>query len=226
MSLVMAALSGGSRLIFAGDSKIRYYDDAGTLQTCIGSKITVFSTLRGNMVIGHAGMWIEGGADDLLQDVIRKWATGEGPLTDLCEALANDVAQRLTQLSMHNGVPNMSEFLVGWFPHDGEPELWFVSSGHSEAIPSDVVWAIGGDPTQPPIAQRHRPVEGEPVTSPFVLNDIDRAMSGIPSTVYDYPVLLVQVGGASAEDASQEWFGPGAKPVSAPNVERQTPRPF
>lgn len=226
MSLVMAALGGGPRLILAGDSKIRYYDEAGTLKTCTGSKITVFSTLPGNIVIGHAGMWIEGGADDLLQGVIGKWVAAKDPLDEFCKALAHHVAQRLTQLSMHTGAPNLSEFLVGWFPRDGEPELWFVSSGHSEAVPSDVVWTIGGDPTQPSLAQTHRPVEGQSVTPRFVVDDIDRAMSPMTSAVYDYPVLLVQVWGASPEDASREWFGPGGNRVSAPSVERHTPRPF
>ncbi len=105
MSLVMATSAADTRLIFAADSKIRYRDSDDGVQSCVGSKVTVFPTRRGNLVIGFTGIWFEGGADDLLQGVIRGWAATDEPLSQLCDVLAEDVAQRLTVLSVQADVP-------------------------------------------------------------------------------------------------------------------------
>jgi hypothetical protein len=225
MSLVMATSVGGARLIFAADSKIRYRDPDDSVQSCVGSKVTVFPTRRGNLVIGFTGMWVEGGADELLHGVIRGWAATDEPLSHLCDVLAEDVAQRLTVLSVEADMPNLSEFLVGLFPTNSKPSLWFVSSGHSGPIADGIVRAIGGDPTYA-FTQTYRPEPGVDPDARFVLRAFERALTQAPSEAYDYPVLLLELSGASEHEVSRDYYGPGLDRVTAPAIQKQSPRPF
>jgi hypothetical protein len=148
MSLAMAA-AGPGNLIFAADSKLRYVDSTDTIQTSMASKIAVYRLRKGNVVVAQTGMWIEGGADNLLHDGLRSWAESAKAPGQLCQWLATDVAQALIQQAFREGTPNLSEFLLGFFLSEEAPSLFCVSSAHYEMVPYHLIRAIGGDPRSP-----------------------------------------------------------------------------
>jgi hypothetical protein len=222
----MAGDSGHSRLIFGADSKIRYIPPFERLvRTGSGSKVTVFSGSWGNLAVGYAGLWTEGLDDDLLHNVLTRWEAASQSISELCNLLAREVAQPLTRRSFDEGFPNLSEFLVGYFPLRDNPSLHYVSSGSSERVPVGVIRAIGGDPRYT-FTQRHLPPSGEEVDRRFLVDAFARDLTRAPSDAYDYPLLVVEISGPAVEDISRQYVGQDLLPTAAPAILKEIPRPL
>jgi hypothetical protein len=225
VTLILAA-ANDEGLIFAADTKLRYRDDSsGPLRSCVGSKVTAYRARGGNLVIAVAGLWVQGGADELLQAVLGEWVASGDPISILAEGLATRVAQLLTPLSVREGQPNPSELLIGFYAPEDEPVLFFVSSGPYEEVPHNVLRAVGGDPTYA-FTQRHVPAAGTTVDVNFALKCFDDNVSRAPSSANDYPIQLVRVVGTAFDGISSEFYGPSGTRVSTPEIARQIPAPF
>jgi len=210
-------------LEFAADSKVRVLDEGGRPTDGLASKVTVYPLRGGNLAIAHAGMWREGDADIALHEKLRDWASTSEPITTLATRIAEELAQPLTQQAHEEQMPNLTQFLIGFYPPTGDPTLYYVSSRLAQPVAKGEIRAIGGDPVY--LFTPIYPASEENKTR-RVARKLAREISSKPSAAYDFPILVVMVSGATSGAVSREYLDSGLRPIDAPEVGKQIPMPF
>jgi hypothetical protein len=218
MSLVASGVTS-DRLIFSADTLLRLRHADGTVQQATGLKVTAYHSQRGNLLIGHAGMW---GDTDAFVHVVDGWMKGAAQFESLCDQLAGAVAWPTTVESQMAGLPNLTEFLVGLYPSGGTPVLAYVSSNRWTSVPVGTAHVVGGDPAYNFLQQFPLPPDGDEAAGK-IRRAVVATLSGFPSEAYGFPISETQAKGPEPDAVSVLFFDSAEAEVAAPSIDLEIP---
>ena len=232
MSIVMAGITD-RRMWFGADTKIQYVEegDDGSehVAAALGSKITAYELLGGVVVVGYAGMWDNLNGDEQFLEHLTTWAQGDpadAQIAQLAALLAKEFASPMTTQSAveadaRGWALNASEFLIGWFPEEGDLELWYVVADHAERLDADTLHAIGGGPGST-MTRRYRR-EGAGIDAAYLHQKLHEVLTEQPSSAYDFPLEVVEVSGPLIEAVQRSCFDASKAPIGRPTMRVYVP---
>lgn len=221
------------RMWFGADTKIQYIEESDDgsehVAAALGSKITAYELRGGVVTIGYAGMWDNIDGDDQFLNHLTEWANW-GPADVQVGALAallakefasTSTAQSFVEADRKGWAPNASEFLIGWYPEEGDLELWYVTADHAERLEPDVLHAIGGGPNST-MTRRYRR-QGASIDAAFLHQKVHDVLTQHPSSAYDFPIEIVEVSGPFIQAVQRSWFDSSKAPIARPSMRRYVP---